>query len=366
MFIHSTNGKNVIVFKHLEIMYLNLLSAKEYRLLKEKFVIGLYFGGNYEGLIKHLPDFYICIPGLNEHLKPQLKSVPHLPLSGFNFLPDSQETSCKTKQSKEQKNCCDYVLYIGDFYPRKGIIDAIKFIRDDTLLKGVLLVRVSSYLEKVVAYLVQCILKFKLGDKITIKIPKYGLNHDRDFVFRKINRCTAIIMPYKNEGAARVFAEGEILGKPIIYNENMKGGTLQFQVLDENLRISEFTDEKLFALRPKNKHEKRKIYCSRYNTVVYENFLNTFFDLESKLDNNDLVNAFSGHRNEIPEQFTNPTDDQIDSVHSWRRFLKSQDLIYSPEALMRVGTIQNILMFTKQKIIKCRVYVKVLYEVSRS
>lgn len=314
MFVHGAEHKNLIIFKHLELLIINRLTRATWARLQEKYVIGYYFGGNYAGEIEHLPHFYICISGLNEHLQLSLDCVPRFHLSGFNFLPDEVF-------SKSVAPGTNFV-YIGDSSPRKELLGALRFSRQFPEIPLRCILKMNGYWDRIFLTAIGWVLGVQGRRNVTLVVPKEGRSHARGSVLAELSSARACLMPYRNEGAARVFAEAEALGIPVVFNRAMKGGTLNFSVPCENLAMDEFSTKSFESLNKKDRHKKRLVYSECFSSKSFEQFLKHNFSMRICFEEGQLVNAFSGHRNVIDERFTNSGTDEVLSVKALVLFIK--------------------------------------------
>lgn len=371
MYVHNTDKKPVLIFKHLELAFLNLLNEHDFNYLRENYLIGYYFGGNYYDRIKFLPDFYICIPGLNDWLREYFADIAWFPFSGFNFLPESafkeDRVDVMRPDAVKLHSKTPYILYIGDFSQRKGLPEALHFLAENSELRAILVLRVSSYTEKLIAQIISLHARCRTGGRIEIVVPQTGITHSRNQVFDWLRNSSSVLMPYKSEGAARVFAEAEICGKPIIFNELMTGGTLHFSHSSENITISDFTPERFSKLQTKSAHEKAKIYLSKSTTEEYKKFLEEYFGLLVDLDPERLVNAFSGHRNDQSPVFTSRTTDEIKSFSKLRKFFASNNIFISKLSFTKQSKLYLEYKFLslKKMLVKLKIYWLVIRAVSK-
>ena len=84
---HTKSSKGILIIKHLEVVFFNAMSSEKISKLREKYLIGLYFGiytrkkNDYKNI-----DFYVGEDNVIEIAK---TVIPRLNLNGYNFLPES-------------------------------------------------------------------------------------------------------------------------------------------------------------------------------------------------------------------------------------------------------------------------------------
>lgn len=367
MFMHKTCSKPVLVFKHSEISFINQINPREYEAIRKKFIVGYYFGGNYQEPIRFDPDFYICIPGLNDWLRTRFKDAHWFSFSGFNFISGSLPLILRKNDAKcfigNVSSLNSYILYLGDFQNRKGLPEAINFFGRKTNHKGILLVKVSSGLEKCLAIALSFVLRIRSRGRALIVVPHTGLVHEREEVFAYLKNSLAVLAPYKREGAARFFAEAEIAGKPVVFNEGMLGGTLHFHREDENIGMGSYSDTRLLTLPEKNRKEKAQTYLSSFTTRKYSNFLEACFQVNSEIHHDNMVDAFSGHRNDFPEKFTNDKTDEIVSFAKLQVFFASHGVKIGDIKLPSSWELsyKEKMLNLKKTVVKIVTYARVLY-----
>lgn len=306
MYLKINNPKSLLVIKHSEVFLLNSLPFNVLALLKKRVLVGLYIGFFRRTVDSSKCDFIIFPDGSLGEFD---GSIPRFPFSGFNFLPDSFHTCNHPIDNR--------ILYIGDLSIRKNLSCFLRFaFRYSEVFEFRCLLRISSVFDRFIIFL----LNAKYVD-IDFIVPKSQASLPRDFVFSEISASGCVFIPYSREGAARVFGEAELLGKSILYNDEMVGGTLAFFDPRENLPIKYFNAKDLASLPKKNLLEKSEIYCCRNTTKKFEEFLNKNFNVGFEFDGNELVNAFSGHKNLFPARFSNNSTDEIFSHRAFSLLL---------------------------------------------
>ncbi|MDA7717832.1 hypothetical protein N8837_01085 [Pseudomonadales bacterium] len=312
MYLKKTDTKAVLVLKHLEFKFLDALSVSEIDALKEQFVIGYYYGFFTESFPRYAPDFVISLDNvLGDQLKYLYQDIPRFSRSGFNFLP----SDLYKHEAKENQ----YSVYIGDLSPRKNFIEVIRCLNAfEGPVRAYL--RITDKLDKFMLPILGSL--FCKIANLELIFPAEGANFSRDQILTAIAGSNSVFIPYKREGAARVFAESEVFGKPCIYNENMKGGTLDFIKKDENISLQDYLrGRKVADVTPKSVEQKRKIYCAEHTSILFSAFIKDAFSIDCSFEGDELVNAFSGHKNELPAKFTNEMTDEVPSFSKFTLFL---------------------------------------------
>ena len=257
------NGdKDIMVVKHLEDRFFQTLTEKQMKMIKARYLVGLYLGTQIEQINYKIYDFIIFVDGVFPNFK---NDIPRLPLSGFNFLPP-------TEGAQNQCLASD-VVYIGDLSVNKNLKQFLKFSDIHVTLKFKAVIRVLYISD----FIILGLLKMFFSNVEFVLPSARKKSHKRETIFSHIASAHYVFIPYLKEGAARVFAEAELLGKPIIYNPKMLGGTQCFMDPIENISIDEFATNKIF--RVKDLDAKRKFIW----LGAHLDLLSSFFVIRSKL-----------------------------------------------------------------------------------
>ncbi len=318
----SANGdKDIMVVKHLEDRFFQALTKKQMKMIKARFLIGLYLGTQIEQINYKIYDFIIFVDGVFPSFK---NDIPRLPMSGFNFLPPTEGAYNKCLASD--------VVYIGDLSVNKNLKEFLKFSEIHTTLKCKAVMRVLYISD----FIILGLLKIFFSNVEFVIPSARKKSHKRETIFSHIASADYVFIPYLKEGAARVFAEAELLGKPLIYNPKMLGGTQCFMDPMENISIDEFATNKIF--RVKDMDAKQKIYLAGCTSRSVEQFFSKTFQIDVVFDDAELVNAFSGHKNLIPKKLSNANTDEISTFRSFAYFL---DSIGCDRPALGIGTIKQ-------------------------
>lgn len=365
MYIIKGRHLPVLIFKHLEDDLLECLSLKDMAELKKHSIIGLYIGHiagvkKISNFVKYC--FIVAPPTIAKQCRMKGYKGPILELSGFNFIPD--EIFSKPIKVISSK----IAVCVGDFQRRKGIKDCLvigaNLIRAGEISELWIIIRAHKTAEKVSRLILTFI--FWGSQRVKIKIKKYNQNLAREDVLNIVAESYIVIAPYKSEGAARVVAEAEALGKPLLINQNMQGGSQDFLISEENIFYKDATTVRaLQTVPPKCRVEKWRIYGAENNAHKFRRFLEGNFGIMVVAHGSDLVNAFSGHRNELPPRYTSRADDQIRSVESLRVFLNDYGVVnlsakQEQRALDVIGGIKSILKVVLRQVDRNRYIVAVL------
>ena len=259
----STKGsKNLLVIKHLENEFFQKLSNENKLALKKKYIIGLYLGAYVENINYSFYDFIIFADGVFNKFK---DDIPRFKFSGFNFLPKINVPKLKVTPR--------LILYIGDLSQNKNLYEFLRFSKLNSSFKYKVILR-SLYISDIFIIL---LLRFKFKN-ICFITPFPRKKYPRSCVFKEISRANFIFIPYVKEGAARIFAEAEVLGKSVIYNSSMLGGTFSFMDYNENIEIEKFTSNQ--HIKIKNKFKKNEIYKCKNTTQYFKTFMLENFNVE--------------------------------------------------------------------------------------
>lgn len=348
MYINNTNKKKLVVFKHLEIQYLNQLSVSQFNEIKKKNLIGYYFGGHFNFKLKHKPDFIISSKGLISSLNLDLTGIKIIELSGFNFLPSDIQTFLSDKED-------DNLIYIGDLSRSKNFLDVIKFSKKHKPSYIKAYFRINNIFDKTILKILSFIFKIKKY-RIEINWPEKD-KFERKYLFKKLSKSRALIATYTREGAARVIAEAEVLCKPIIFNPSMKGGSLDFCIKNENVSIDKYSNNHKFTI--KNPKEKLSLYSCKDNTLIFNSFIKENFNIDYQFENDELVNAFSAHKNVLPKEISNNKTDEISDMNS---FINAYSFLINKKLALshKKDNFKKIWNLFKKNILLTLYYFKVL------
>lgn len=323
MYVLRFGEPSILIIKHLEDHLLEKLPQNVLEQLAQSHLLGLYIGhaagtrdvGNFSKY-----SFVIAPPTIATSCRRRGYKGPILQLSGFNFLPDEYfekvPVECLTS----------FALYVGNFQKRKALDEAIVIGANLLRSRKVEELRfVVSARDRFERNLRRILVSLFVGVPVVRFLQKQeGKNLSRGEVRRQIEASSIVIVPYKSEGAARVVAEAEALGKPMILNGKMEGGSLDFVTGQEDFIYWDchkiFIDFFWSCLKEKDR-SKKIVYSAKYSTARLEGFIRKHFGIEIDVRHGHLVNAFSAHRNELPSMYTSSHDDQIRSVNQLMEFL---------------------------------------------
>ncbi|MDA9369378.1 hypothetical protein N9R39_01030 [Amylibacter sp.] len=325
MYILNCNQIDVYVFKHSELAY---FSKNELKKMRQKNILFLYIGGHipknsslFDIVQRRLEQFSLVIAGYHalNHFDLNLNDPSTIKLSGFNFLPSFSYRAV----AKQPKDC---LFYSGNLTPRKNFRELLRLVlyynnqKSQNCIKSasVSLVARNKFDYVFIAFL-KMILK---NTPVQIKSKFFQSQLSRQEVYRLIDNSKFVFAPYIDEGAARIVAEAEVLGKPLIFNKKMIGSSDTFLDPRENLMYEDFSDINLkLTLKAKSCKEKKSIYLEKYNKLKIKKILKERLNLEMHNQVN-LINAFSGHQNNLPTAWTNKYTDEINN-------LKSAKIVYN-------------------------------------
>ena len=327
MYLLKNNNPAILVIKHLEAPLIDELPALALKTLKDNVLLGLYIGhvsGAYN--VKSLGNyrFIIAPPTIADIVRSRNYTGPILELSGFNFIPAWYFASEATVAPSR------YAVYVGNFQKRKNLVGAMRLglllLNTREVGELVLVLQSKNAHEKILRFLLRIIFFRKTQINVVPKVQ--NINCTREEVHGYIQSSLVVLAPYLSEGAARVVAEAEALGKPLIINEEMEGGSLDFIKWDENIFYKSGVDSNLSVnkLKIKDRQEKKLLYGDASSLSAVKLFFREYFSVELNIAPGSLVNAFSSHRNEIPEIYTSAEDDQIQSSCQLFQFLEDYNV----------------------------------------
>lgn len=195
--------KGIIVFKHLEIEFVNNMPARLLEELSNNYHIGLYFGFYYK-LKKdlHWADFYLAADNVIECGNSQ---KPRIPLNGFNFISES-EISSDINGSKTYD-----MLYVGNSQTRKNLlkfVESLKVLGDRGVdFKAFIVNRKGDSLENTIyAKAVRKVLRsFKDNARrntVYLEIDNRGDGLPKFLLKNLYQESIALVIPSRSEGAA--------------------------------------------------------------------------------------------------------------------------------------------------------------------
>lgn len=370
MFICKTDGnKKVLVIKHTEYVFFKNIPESQWTDLKSKFFVGLYIGHvNFLKIFDHClgVDFFICAPSIAQKLiknRLDLHRIPCFEMSGFNFLPDIDVFA----HDIALKESLGEAFYVGklshDKNPSRAVaIGKLLWASDGIPTSFVIWQVRKSVGMSVFLYLFTTIARI-FFPYLRFRFLFVGREIARRALFLGMSRSSVVICPYLAEGAARVVAEAEILGKPLIFNEEMQGGSGDFLKADENIFFSESSfsessfsnfDSCLRELKEKDLNEKKQMYCAKYSRNKFIHFMEKFFSCSVECEEEALINGFSAHRNVLPIAWTQRHSDELNSVESLVAFLKDHNIV--------TGEIPKLVRQRSRKSYQYRVLFKMFKE----
>lgn len=347
----ETNTKGILIFKHLEINLLTKIDKNLINKLKERYILGMYFGFYYilNQDIKDI-DFYVAEDNVIEYRFNS--TTPRINLNGYNFIGNEYENIIK----KDNK-LYDFI-FIGSASRRKGLkqlLSSINKIATTTKLTPqiVIINRVSG---GIYMKILNRIVKQKL-DEIPKKFRKNityieldsttGYQLPKYLIKELLCLSKTLILPSRDEGCARVVAEAQLMGLNIISYKYMNGGTnnhlTKYDILYDN--FSDMSTEMIENLNNYNNFYSKKdisfneIYLEKYSKQTFAKELSRLFNYDFKFLNdkfNDIVfyNSISSHNTLLPREYSsNPFTDEIYSYEvmskliTWLSGEKDQSVI---------------------------------------
>jgi|GEM_PF-2858704 len=339
-----SKGKGIIIFKHLEIKFINRLNQNLINKLKQKYIIGVYFGFHTQLSVDiDWADFYLAADNL---IKIKKSTKPRIPLNGFNFI-SSQEIQSDNITPKKY----DF-LFIGNSQTRKNLLPFVKSLKEmskSTKDFNILIInRLGESLEnKLYVHKIRKVLSSLQADvrkniryieSLTVSDP---LPKDALKLFYQQSRY--LVITSRSEGAARVVGEASLNNLAIISYAKMLGGTNNHLDLDVDILFDDFKDLSSTLLNALKKRGElnsysstnKNCYLEEYSKVILIEHLVALFnfkqtDLESELLSKNLYNAFSSHLNLLDSKFSNNQTDEILSYKKMYLFISSLTLSITP------------------------------------
>lgn len=369
---HQTkNSKGILVFKHLEVVFFNAMSYKKICQLREKYLIGLYFGTftRKKNDYKHI-DFYI---GEDNVIEIDKTFIPRLNLNGYNFLPESVFINKKLKKQFD-------FIFIGDPSRNKRLsmfIDSINKALDQCNFSVLIINRIKSkslyskFLNKIVRASLG-----KMDDNKRSNITYFEVDQSmntlipRDVMPFFIESSKCLVTTSLFEGAARVVAESLSKGLNVISFIEMKGATNNHLHKDYDLLFHNENDLvqkiifyiKNFDIRFANKSINYKdIFSENKSKEKLKLFLEENFK-DMKIDKENLVsikltNSFQSHNTFLPRYLpSNKKTDEclsFDSIYRTICYLTENPTKKRLNYLFKISTlIYKVKLFLKQLITK--------------
>lgn len=357
----SNTEKGVLIFKHLEIQFLNKLSSSLLNEVRKKYTLGMYFGSFYK-LNKDLDyiDFYLATDNVIEINN---STKPRIPLNGFNFIDESLfHSEIKTEKKYDflfvgtsitLKNLTKFLKGLTELYEQRNDFKVCIILRTTSTIEGLLYVRkIRKTLNNMPIELRKSIVYMELPTKANA-LPKDLMNN----IYKQ---SRSLVIPSSLEGAARVVGEAAINNLSVISYSKMKGGTNNYLNLEMDYLFDDFSQlpdklgklldrrvelEKYIAPNKSNYMES----CSRIELCNYlENIVNLdSIDIYKKIKDRNLYNAFSSHLNELPEYFSNDKTDEIYSFNKMNKFLTYLATGNTPSDIFIYKTMDSILKLKK-------------------
>ena len=323
-------NKGILIFKHLEQSLINNLArTNSLDLIKKKYVIGLYFGGATSFDIKNdLIDFVVAkknvILNENEITKPILR------YSGNSFISDD---ILKYRESKKNLD------YVGVFLRSKrkrpeDFIDISKILqKHNPELKIYLLTYGDkknnlTFLDHGYSHP-----NFTHEDFVTTASNPFPISQDQ--LYKLISSSKAFIHTSKSEGASRMVIASCLLSVPVFYNQDIKGGTFNDELINANAVypykvFSDIFDVSRTDLKPINLANFENDYIEsitlkRFCLEIEKLNFNTNKDYNF-IENIPFSKLLPSHGNIISSKFTNKIDDQFIYSYKLIKYLQEGDL----------------------------------------
>lgn len=368
---HTKSSKGILIIKHLEVVFFNAMSREKISKLREKYIIGLYFGiytskkNDYKNI-----DFYVGEDNVIEIAK---TVIPRLNLNGYNFLPESVFVEKKLKKQFD-------FIFIGDPSRRKRLsmlINSINKALDQCSFSVLIINRTKSkslyskFLNKIVR---ASLGKMNYNKRSHITYLEVDQSNNtlipRDVMPFFIESSKCLIIPSLVEGAARVVAESLSKGLNVISFIDMKGATNNHLHKGYDLLFQNEKDlvqkiifyVKNFDIRFANKNINYKdIFFENKSKEKLKIFLEENFK-DIKIDKENLIsikltNSFQSHNTFLPRCLpSNKKTDEcltFDSMYRTICYITENPIKKHSIYLYKISMlIYEIKLFLKQLITK--------------
>lgn len=324
-------NKGILVIKHLELAYFGAMKKDLKEELRRHYVVGLYCGFVMSGHINQNDiEFVIAADGV---IQTDGLRIPRLPLNGFNFIRDDFG---RQYERAGLERIYDF-LFIGNYQARKGLIEFLAALQTcATKRRGikVLCVLVNydgdrrSRRRRAAQRLVEEIRATRPLELKFVEINKtFGDGLPTEFMEFAMRSSRALVLSSFKEGAARVVAEAEMCGLPVIAREDCAGGSANHLLPEANILFSgqEGLENALLQLLDEwdARFSKKKANPDPYRESLSKEKFATFFAQHFGFDRGTLqdhirpmkfYNALSSHLNLLPAAISNPATDEIYST----------------------------------------------------
>lgn len=328
----DSKKKGIIIFKHLEIPLILNMPEELMIKLKKDYILGMYFGFNYDLKedLKYI-DFYVAEDNV---LKISKSKIPRINLNGYNFIGDEFDIVFPKREKIYD------LIYIGNSSRRKGLSELLTTLNElytkDLKVNMLIINRVAKGIyNKLLLYFIRKKLK-----KIETKYRKYisyieidnpiGYQLPKNLIKELLLYSKALILPSRDEGAARVVAEAQLMGLNIISYAKMRGATnnhlSKYDILYEDFNnfSSEIQDfiERYDEYYSKKDIDLSEVYLEKYNKPKFIKDISFYFDFEEnflleKLKDVKFYNSISSHNMLLPRELV--SNKLSDEIYSFRK-----------------------------------------------
>lgn len=335
--LKASRGKDVLIFKHLEQPVLHGFRSAApitYRNLKEKAVLGLYFGG-YSSCTFFDQDFILAEKGLIANQQ-DVDGIPRCQLNGYNFIPN----------------------YVFDLEVNDRLVDVIGIFNANAFKRHADFVQLGNRLNDQHQKRVRLITYGKLKDierlnrslsQLNPSFPiLYGVVNagtfpfDHQFVIDSLLQAKVLLHTSTREGAARIVSEALSCGLGVVTRRDLKGGT--------NVRLDDYPAARFFSdlaeaergvleiLAGYPNNIDRKFAHANFNEERSVEYLTTFLENEfgSSVDLQPYHNRVSAlipsHLNVLDQRYSNPNDDGVNKSSQLIDFCEKEFGIAVPGA----------------------------------
>lgn len=327
-FILSQPGscKGILIFKHLEVNFVNNLNVKVMKKLQDKYIIGVYFGF-YTKLKDDISwcDFYLAADKLISSQDILLK--PRIALNGFNFISSEEISSINVVDKKYD------FIFIGNSQTRKNLlkyIEALKVLSESNQsYKAVIINRLGDSIENklYVKKIRKTLSAFSSTTRSNITYIESMTDSDplpKDFIRLLYQQSRYLVITSRAEGAARVVGEASLNNLGVISYSKMLGGTNNHLDEEVDILFDDFNELPTIlnsVLMKKNglinySSNNKEFYLESTSKKKLIRELVRLFDfdeshLKQEFSNKKLYNAFSSHLNLLDSKYSNNRTDEI-------------------------------------------------------
>lgn len=334
----TAQNKGIMIVKHVEYKYFNAVNPGLIADLRKRFLVGLYYGFYSE---RRAPTRNLDFVVAAKDVIPDDQALPRLMLNGFHFIDD--KFGLQIEQGRSYAKNYDF-LFVGNYQKRKGLVEfllAFAEVAEASPKVSALIIVINNDKDRTSRRRTrtgQLVAKIRNSGKGRIKLIEinktFGEGLPSEFIELAMHRSRSVIVPSFMEGAARVVAEAEMCGVPVILREDCKGGSASHLDPDMNIlfqgQAGLLSAMKAFLAGWETIFSKKVPNDAPYRQSLSKDVLVRFFTekfafdeagLRSHVDQTNFYNALSSHCNFLPEKFSNPVTDEVYSSIKFQKLI---------------------------------------------